>query len=382
MHMKEHITTYQQITYAALEVAGSKIHFKTASDALEEMKQQHKDVLAAYETAKAALAEIIQTCKAKKTQAIEEVESHHINYDDSNNDTYECTGGIPPSDLRLNIWSVISGDQDVLRAEIEALNNEVAATSNVRDRSVLQEFNETKLKLEQATKKLEEFKKNATVGQQKLQAEIDEWFETVNNVCVKINFHFQKLMQGMNCGGGVKLTNNADFKKVGIQIFVKFREGDNTNALSAGSNSGGERAVSTIMYLLSVQQLTSAPLRMVDEINQGMDAINERHCYNAVGNICSTEQGKTQFWLFSPKLLMNEKRFKYPEDITVLLVHGGASMISSNDWDLGDIIDAERKKKSGVKSLKNGKNSKKRKSTSSNNSGKKKGKTTGGKKRG
>ena len=83
---------------------------------------------------------------------------------------------------------------------------------------------------------------------------------------------------------------------------------------------------------------------------------------------------------------MNEKRFKYPEDITVLLVHGGASMISSNDWDLGDIIDAERKKKSGVKNLTNGNggsnNSKKRKSTSSNNSGKKKGKTTGGKKRG
>jgi chromosome segregation ATPase len=33
-------------------------------------------------------------------------------------------------------------------------------------------------------------------------------------------------------------------------------------------NSGGERAVSTIMYLMALQDLSSAPVRIVDEINQ------------------------------------------------------------------------------------------------------------------
>ena len=137
--------------------------------------------------------------------------------------------------------------------------------------------------------------------------------------------------------------------------------------MSAGAHSGGERAVSTIMYLLAVQQLTSTPLRMVDEINQGMDATNEKHCYNAVGDICSSEQGKTQFWLFSPKLLMNEKRFRYPEDITVLLVQGGKYMIPSKKWDLPSIIEAEKNRKSDGKSIK------KRKSpTQGGNGGKKK----------
>ena len=119
--------------------------------------------------------------------------------------------------------------------------------------------------------------------------------------------------------------------------------------------------------------MAPAPLRMVDEINQGMDAKNERHCYNAVGNITSTDQGKTQFWLFSPKLLMNEKRFKYPEDITVLLVQGGPHMIPSRDWDMDKIIAAERTKKTGVKRIKQTKQTgKKRKSPDQGSGGKKK----------
>jgi structural maintenance of chromosomes protein 5 len=34
--------------------------------------------------------------------------------------------------------------------------------------------------------------------------------------------------------------------------------------------------VSTIMYLMSLQELAKAPFRVVDEINQGMDPRNER----------------------------------------------------------------------------------------------------------
>ncbi|MQL92256.1 hypothetical protein Taro_024875, partial [Colocasia esculenta] len=39
--------------------------------------------------------------------------------------------------------------------------------------------------------------------------------------------------------------------------------------LSAHHQSGGERSVSTILYLVSLQDLTNCPFRVVDEINQG-----------------------------------------------------------------------------------------------------------------
>ena len=46
--------------------------------------------------------------------------------------------------------------------------------------------------------------------------------------------------------------------------------------LTGQRQSGGEKSVSTILYLLSLQELSRAPFRVVDEINQGMDIENER----------------------------------------------------------------------------------------------------------
>ena len=49
--------------------------------------------------------------------------------------------------------------------------------------------------------------------------------------------------------------------------------------LSPAHHSGGEKSVSTIMYLLSLQGITQTPFRVVDEINQGMDQTNERKVF-------------------------------------------------------------------------------------------------------
>ena len=92
--------------------------------------------------------------------------------------------------------ATISDSQDDLRAEIEQFRKEVAATSNHRDRSVLQEFAEAKEAFDLAASKLEDFKKNATQGQKVLQGQIDAWTESVKNVVDKIGIHFQRLMKG------------------------------------------------------------------------------------------------------------------------------------------------------------------------------------------
>jgi structural maintenance of chromosomes protein 5 len=62
----------------------------------------------------------------------------------------------------------------------------------------------------------------------------------------------------------------------GLKIIENYREGERLQVLTAQRQSGGERSVSTILYLMSLQQLSNAPFRVVDEINQGMDPKNER----------------------------------------------------------------------------------------------------------
>lgn len=59
-----------------------------------------------------------------------------------------------------------------------------------------------------------------------------------------------------------------------------------------------ERALSTIMYLMSLAELGRAPFSLVDEINQGMDQIVERDVHNhLVASTCQDDVG--QFELFA-----------------------------------------------------------------------------------
>ena len=49
---------------------------------------------------------------------------------------------------------------------------------------------------------------------------------------------------------------------------MKFRPNEELQVLSTNRQSGGERSVSTMLYLMALQDITSCPFRAVDEINQ------------------------------------------------------------------------------------------------------------------
>ena len=54
--------------------------------------------------------------------------------------------------------------------------------------------------------------------------------------------------------------------------------------------------------VLIPQELTVVPFRCVDEINQGMDAVNERRVFNLLVRT-SCEERSAQYFLLTPKLL-------------------------------------------------------------------------------
>lgn len=72
------------------------------------------------------------------------------------------------------------------------------------------------------------------------------------------------------------MGTDEDYEKWCLKILVQFRDNEQLNLLTAQRQSGGEKSVSTILYLLSLQGLSKSPIRVVDEINQGMDPRNER----------------------------------------------------------------------------------------------------------
>lgn len=101
--------------------------------------------------------------------------------------------------------------------------------------------------------------------------------------------------------------------------------------------SGGERAVSTIFYLMALQDLAQAPFRVVDEINQGMDPRNERKVHERMVDIACQEH-TSQYFLITPKLLTG---LKFHPKMKVHVINSGEyvpkSTSNKNEWNLKDV---------------------------------------------
>ena len=120
--------------------------------------------------------------------------------------------------------------------------------------------------------------------------------------------------------------------------------------MTAHHQSGGERSVATALYMLALQELTTVPFRCVDEINQGMDARNERWVTNCLNIFSyklqlvfvlrlvfellvrtSCHVSSAQYFLLTPKLLTG---LQYSPRMNVLIVYNGPQMCHYTDWDM------------------------------------------------
>lgn len=104
-----------------------------------------------------------------------------------------------------------------------------------------------------------------------------QWEPELDTIVGRISSAFSANFAAISCAGEVTVYKDEDeFDKWAIQIKVKFRDTEALSILDSHRQSGGERSVSTIFYLMALQSLARAPFRVVDEINQGMDPRNER----------------------------------------------------------------------------------------------------------
>uniref|UniRef100_A0AAY4DXH2 Structural maintenance of chromosomes protein 5 n=1 Tax=Denticeps clupeoides TaxID=299321 RepID=A0AAY4DXH2_9TELE len=158
----------------------------------------------------------------------------------------------------------------------------------------------------------------------------ERWLIPLKQLVEQINEKFSAFFRSMECAGEVDLhaENEEEYDKYGIRIRVKFRSNTQLHELTLNHQSGGERSVSTMLYLMALQELNRCPFRVVDEINQGMDPVNERRVFDIV--VKTACRGTTsQYFFITPKLLQN---LQYAEEMMVLCVHNGPHMLAPNEW--------------------------------------------------
>ncbi|BFY96965.1 hypothetical protein BsWGS_00005 [Bradybaena similaris] len=225
---------------------------------------------------------------------------------------------------------------DELDNEIHSLQARAEVLFQV-DEQVIREFEDR----EKEIRKLEELVLDLESKRQTHQQDISQakrkWLQPLTDMIQEINTNFSYFFSCLNCCGEVSLSepeNPEDYEKYGMCIKVKFRDDETLQELTAHRQSGGERSVATVLYMMALQELTRCPFRCVDEINQGMDPRNERKIFQlVVQTVC--KKSISQYFLLTPKLLPD---LEYDNNMTVLCVYNGLHLVDHSSWVLDKFI--------------------------------------------
>ncbi|XP_068092361.1 structural maintenance of chromosomes protein 5 isoform X2 [Hyperolius riggenbachi] len=219
--------------------------------------------------------------------------------------------------------------------EIDAALNEERSRASCftgLNASVVEDYGKRKREIEAMTEQLTQKKKELDDYREKISKVKQDWLTPLKLLVEKINEQFSSFFSSMQCVGEVDLhtENEEDYDKYGIRIRVKFRSSTQLHELNPHHQSGGERSVSTMLYLMALQELNRCPFRVVDEINQGMDPVNERRVFEMVVRTACKES-TSQYFFITPKLLQN---LTYVDKMKVLFVYNGENMLESAKWNL------------------------------------------------
>lgn len=241
---------------------------------------------------------------------------------------------------------------NVPETDIEQLELRIAYLTTqlenvVEDPTLLERYKALVKERDSTARQVEQMRHEVEHREESIQRRSKHWLEQVEAIAQKLDAQFAAYMGHLSYSGEVELKKRGNFDKFEMQMRVNFRANEMMQDLSGMRHSGGERAVSTIMYLMALQEMTHTPFRAVDEINQGMDERNERLVFDRIVQSCC-DKSKPQYFLVSPKLLQGLRAMEH-DDVTVLVIWNGPGV--AYKWKLADAIDRAHGSGSAVKDL-------------------------------
>lgn len=82
----------------------------------------------------------------------------------------------------------------------------------------------------------------------------NEWEPQLREIVSTVNTNFEANMAEMGCAGCVELdAPSDDFANWALLLKVKYRDSEELQQLTSSRQSGGERSVATILYLIALQ---------------------------------------------------------------------------------------------------------------------------------
>jgi chromosome segregation protein len=170
-----------------------------------------------------------------------------------------------------------------------------------------------------------ELKQKADVvgeNRKKTLEELDErkkvWKNVMERLTEEINPTYGEVLGRVAGIGTVRLSNMEDPDRAGLEVTVGFK-GVSPVLLDAYAQSGGERAVATMAFLLSLQHHLKSPIRAIDEFDVHMDPHNRESMMKMLFSFMN-ENEDVQFLVITPSQLTAVGEFA--NIIFVQNVHG------------------------------------------------------------
>lgn len=329
---------------------------------------RHIEALSDFETLKDRNLEVRETLEAKRTE-VKEAMRHLKEVTETGKRLFneaqavvEASNSQP--DLKELLPTLSGHTSEQLEADIDSEKARLELTHE-GSASIIKEFEDRERQIQKLREKLSEFETQLADYDHAINEIRGKWEPKLDALVQKISDAFSDSFARIGCAGQVTIDKaedapgpngepgGSDFDQWSIQIQVKFREHENLSLLDSHRQSGGERAVSTIFYLMALQSLSASPFRVVDEINQGMDPRNERMVHERMVDIaCAGPSGGSgsdddvgggggsQYFLITPKLLSG---LVYKPGMKVLCIVSGEHM--PEDYNLVDFGRAVRRMK-------------------------------------
>ncbi len=198
----------------------------------------------------------------------------------------------------LNVSPRVETDRDPneILDDIRVINAQLATLRDVSEEveKMYMKYSDIYRDLKNKAEKVAENRKRAL---EELKTREEIWRRRIMAIIRDVEEVYKEILASMNAIGSIRLIDQEDVEKAGLEILVGFR-GGSPAVLDAYTQSGGERTVAIVSFLLALQQYIKSPIRGIDEFDVHCDPINREILMRYILKL--TSESGSQYIVITP----------------------------------------------------------------------------------